>query len=449
MKRLFQLFALLLLAIPSVVSAHAFGQSYALPLPAWMYMYAGAVVVLLSFVGVVIFSSRRTQAQRRTREIAIGTSARSIAQWIVVGIWILALLAGVYGSSAASINFLVSFFWIALLLGGVYLSAIFGNSVALLSPLRTIALFIAHDRALVSYPKKLGHTPALIAYALVILLEFSPHSMGIDPSFLAGALIGYTVYTLLGAFLFGVRDWFYYADCFSVLFRVIGKVAPFDFAHGALRLRMPFSALATEYATSFSETLLIIFLLASTMFDGLRETVTGSSFLLKLSNHAFVQIFVGLVLLFVACILVYVGIIFIMKRMLHESRSIVSLASLYAYSLVPIALAYNIAHYIGLFSIELQSFIIRLSDPLNLGWNLFGTSGMSVRPDVITAQGIWQIQLAVIVVGHVIGVYVAHRIAVVAHTSSRKVWVSQLPMLVVMILYTMLGLWILAEPLAV
>lgn len=443
MKLLALVIVFLLYTLPNVASAHAFGQNYALPLPAWMYMFAGGAVVLLSFIGVNVFGSQHTPVVTNPNGgVTVSRLVIQLLKSVSVFVWIIALCAGLYGSSASSANFLVGFFWIVVMLGGVYISALFGTRSVLLSPFRTLAIYIGANEAHVRYPKSARYIPALVVYIACITCELSPRAIGIHPATLAVLLLIYTLYTLIGAFVFGVRDWFLYADFFSVLFRLIGNCSPLYYKNHTIHFRMPFSGLFTESATHPIEVLCIIFMLSSTMFDGLKETIIGSGFVLSLPGSVSWQSFFGICIVFIFCVLVYGGIIFLTRAMERKQESLTSVGLRYAYSLLPIALAYHIAHYFGLFIVEIQNVLIHFSDPFSRGWNVFGTADMVMRPDIVNTQAIWHVQLMAIIVGHVIAVYVAHR-------QSRGRWISEFPMLIVMVVYTMFGLWILAQPLTV
>ena len=121
-------------------------------------------------------------------------------------------------------------------------------------------------------------------------------------------------------------------------------------------------------------------------------------------------------------------------------------AAAYVYTLVPIALAYEAAHYYTLFVIQGQAIIALVSDPFGWGWNLFGTAGYEINVGVVSADFVWYSQVALIVVGHVIAVYLAHGIALRLLQNQRQAVRSQYPMLALMVLYTVLSLWILNQP---
>ena len=87
-----------------------------------------------------------------------------------------------------------------------------------------------------------------------------------------------------------------------------------------------------------------------------------------------------------------------------------------------------------------------VSDPFGFGWDLFGPSLYMVNIGVVNAKFVWYTSVIAIVTGHIIAVFLAHVIALRTFGQSRAALLSQIPMLVLMVSYTMLSLWILAQP---
>jgi hypothetical protein len=116
------------------------------------------------------------------------------------------------------------------------------------------------------------------------------------------------------------------------------------------------------------------------------------------------------------------------------------------FSLIPIALAYNLAHFLSFLLIQGQLIIPLASDPFGAGWDLFGTADYVINIGVINARFVWFFSVAVIVAGHVIAVYLAHVQAMQLFSNRSLVIKSQLPMLGLMVLYTVVSLWIVSRP---
>src|SRR3990170_5353013 len=113
--------------------------------------------------------------------------------------------------------------------------------------------------------------------------------------------------------------------------------------------------------------------------------------------------------------------------------------------LVPIAAAYLVAHYFTLFLIQGQFIVTLVSDPFGKGWDLFGTVDFAPNLAVVSPETVWYVQVAALVVGHVAGLAIAHDRAVTLFDDRRAALRSQYPMLGLMVLYTVGGLWLLSR----
>jgi hypothetical protein len=129
-----------------------------------------------------------------------------------------------------------------------------------------------------------------------------------------------------------------------------------------------------------------------------------------------------------------------------QQKNTLELASLFVLTLVPIAIAYHLAHYVSFLLITGQYAIPLISDPLGHRWNLFGTAYYQVDTDLLSARVAWYLAVSFVVLGHVYAVYLAHVVAGRIFGSGRAAFLSQIPMVLLMVLYTMASLWILAQP---
>jgi len=131
-------------------------------------------------------------------------------------------------------------------------------------------------------------------------------------------------------------------------------------------------------------------------------------------------------------------------RSVGENHTATELGRRFVHSLIPIALAYVIAHYCSLLLYQGQAIAYLISDPLGHGSNIFGTAGKTIDYTVISATGVWYVQVVALVLGHACGLALAHDRALFMYRSPRAATRSQYWMLVVMIGFTSLGLWLLS-----
>jgi len=136
-------------------------------------------------------------------------------------------------------------------------------------------------------------------------------------------------------------------------------------------------------------------------------------------------------------------------RGMRTVRGAPSLATLrvgFAHTLIPIALAYLLAHYFSFFVFQEQAqFTYLLSDPLGTATtDLFGTASAGVDYKVLSANAIWYVQVGALIVGHVLALAMAHDRALVYWPNYRDASRSQYWMLAVMVAFTCFGLYLLS-----
>ena len=117
----------------------------------------------------------------------------------------------------------------------------------------------------------------------------------------------------------------------------------------------------------------------------------------------------------------------------------------YAYGVVPIALFYHVAHNIEHFITESQKLVVLVSDPFGYGWDLFGTAAMKTA-SLFSLETVWALQVVMIMTGHIFGIYVSHKQAHMMFKDRKTALKSQLPMIVMMVLFSVLSLWLIAQP---
>ena len=220
----------------------------------------------------------------------------------------------------------------------------------------------------------------------------------------------------------------------------------------------PFAVSLANPENITTDMLVVVILLLSTVtFDGFGATSAwvhvqnlSADVFSGLNNQVFDSFVIadtlGLLLFPVAFWLVYRSFTHVMARMVGNARGPLELARIFVYSLIPIALAYNIAHYMNLLLVSGQRIIPLASDPFGWGWDLFGTAGYEINIGIMGAKLLWFLSVGVIVLGHIAAVYVAHRISMRTFGDRMLAIKSQQPMLVLMVIYTMVSLWIVGQP---
>ena len=152
---------------------------------------------------------------------------------------------------------------------------------------------------------------------------------------------------------------------------------------------------------------------------------------------------VGILLSFIVFFSVFYSFVTIAKVITQTDITVVDLAQRFVPALLPISIVYHLAHYSSYFFLNGQLIIKLISDPFGFGWDIFGTSSYEIVRTIDFIL-LWNYQVAVIVIGHILSVYVAHRISLRIFKNSKKSIISQAPILLLMVGYTVLGLWLLS-----
>jgi hypothetical protein len=265
----------------------------------------------------------------------------------------------------------------------------------------------------------------------------------------------YAAIQLVGMSLYGVEAWTRNADAFGVWFGLVARLAPIGRrADGRLVLRPPVTGAVGLRATSGTAALLIV-AIGSTGFDGAKEGPLFNDAAGTMQD-AFVSLGLtkglGLEFAFVIGLAVAVAIVGLvwtlgMAGMRGAGLGRAALSRRFAHTLIPIAVGYLVAHYFSLLAYNGQDLWRLASDPLGHGSDLFGGAGSTIDYGIVTATAIWYVQTGALVLGHVAGLVLAHDRALVVWRSARDAARSQIVMLVVMVLFTLLGMWLLSAAL--
>lgn len=445
------------LGLAGPAQAHGFGQRFDLPLPLWLYISGAGLTVALSFLVIALAPSRSgsrgaiTLLPASVTNGAVAQTLLWLLRLLAIALYLLLMLAGWIGPQNPVKNLAPPFIWGLWWVGMIYVSAFVGDVWALLNPLDSLFRLASrqrHRRPRLPYPAGLGVWPA--ASCLMLLSWTELNWAGAEqPANLAWLMLGYSAFTWLAMALFGRAIWLRHGELFSVLFGVFARFAPLHLELKALRLRPPGDGLLLARPLDFSSICLVMMMLATVSFDGLMET----EFWLNLSEQVPLAGHLNSAALLLAPLL-FLGTFVACCRLMRlcsgaAAMSTSHLAGMFALTLVPIAIAYHLAHYLSFLGSVIQYLIPLASDPLGLGWDLFGSRLHFIRVGIVDAKLVWYVSLAAIVLGHVASVYLAHRVSCRLFSRRRDALLSQLPMLALMVGYTMLSLWILAQPIVV
>ena len=415
---------------------------------------------MLSFVIVALFVRERPPIDSRARLPLRLPGTRfiaGIARGVAAALFLLALAAGFFGAQDPYRNLIVTMVWVAWWVGFAFVCALIGDLWRPLNPLAT--LFPDRGSLRLRYPRWLGVWPAVVLFFCFAWSELVWRDKDV-PLYLARVVLAYSVLAWLGMFLFGRETWLERGEAFTLAFGILGRFGPLDTREATLR--PPGAGLADSGRVPFSFVVFVLLMLATVTFDGFLETPlhqalatsvqesrTLSRLLFRLSEFGIdEEAAISSVALFafpLAFLAAYWLASWAMVRITRQ-RTVLELACAFVLTLVPIAVAYHLSHYFSLLLTAGQFIIPLTSDPFGWGWNLFGTAGYKVNLAIASPYVFWYGAVTLVVLGHVIAVYLAHAVALREFGSRQLALLSQVPMLALMVGYTMLSLWILAQP---
>lgn len=451
---------------PATAWGHAFGGRYDLPLPLGYYLGAAGLAVLASFAAAWAFLGRHRTGPVEIRIAVPEPLARAVRLFLgALGIALLATVvaAAFFGPVEVTRNFATVLVWVVWWVGFVLASALVVTIWPAVDPFRALAQALRRlfgRRTEYHLPRAAGFLAPLGVLMLVWIELVSDASE--DPRVLGVLIVLYAGISVAMALIFG-RCWFRLADPLGRLFELIGRLAMIRPVPGGLAIGPPGEGLLGSASPRPGEVLLVCVLIGAVLFDGLSEVpawaavldfVSGSqslrATLLFLRGHG-VDLLkmlqtMGLMTVIALTIAIYYLLAWAMSFAAGRIVGTRSAAAAFASSLLPIAAAYHLAHYLSYLLIAGQLALPAASDPFGLGWDVFGTAGHSLNIGVIGTRQVWWIAFVALIAGHSLSVLTGHRRALILFGDPRAASRSQIPMTIAMIGLTVLSLWILSQP---
>ena len=432
--------------------AHGVGSRGDLPLPVWMFVWGAAIALFVSFAALgTLWKSPRLATLASGRTFNIGPAATKAlvltGRLIMLALFVMSVIAGLFGADDDGVSVVPVAFYVVAWVGAQVLSGIAGNVWHVVNPVVTIARGVEWLRARLgrastggrtAAPTWLGMWPAALGLMVFLCLELA-HPSRSSPRLLGWVLLTHAAVSLALAARWGVA-WLVEHEPFGALLDMLAAMAPIRFDADGITLRAPMAGLATMPVVSGTAATLLI-VLGGTTFDGFSESELGRSMLGRPTGWSgSIVLLLGIIVsIAVVTLLFAAGTAWIARKTATPWQTT---ANDFTPTLVPIVLGYAIAHYAQLLIDESQTFIIRLSDPGGQGWDLFGGAGASADLTLVSPTTIAWIQVVAILAGHIGGITMAHDRSVERYRGANA-FTTQAVMLIVMVLYSTLGLWLL------
>ncbi|WP_165222880.1 hypothetical protein [Affinirhizobium pseudoryzae] len=448
--------------------AHGSEGGLVLLLPTGYYILGAAFTVLVTFLLISLLPDSVTRAMYRGEHPLLTVPAPSVALISSLSFLLLLImvLAGLFGARDPLTNPLPAFVWTVFWVCLTILHGLLGPLWQALNPwtgplvlLRRLTGTRLGEDSTIRLPQTIGYAIAILqffGFAWFELVDLAPS----DPTRLAIAVSVYWFANFTAMMLFSERDWCARAEPFSIFFSLVGRCAPIGWEtneKGRLQMKIgwPGRFLFGLPPLSAGGVLFVLLTLGTVSFDGLSRTFVwlaaigvnpldfpGRSAIFAPSTAGLVGTWAALSALFFASI--GLGVL------LSGERRLGLLAGRLVYSIIPISISFQIAHYLTLVLVEIQNFMKALADPFSLGWDLTGTRDLHVTTSFLnvyeTVISIFNTQTIAIALGHVVAVILAHALLLDLTDGKRRVFLMELPLAALMVFYTAFGLWLLSTP---
>jgi hypothetical protein len=454
------------LVLPATALAHGIQGRVDLPVPIKLFYWASAIVLIVSFVALALGWSKARWSAIAWRPapawlhaLVYSPVTAFVTRAVTLALLVLAIVAALFGSTELNDNIAPYLVFVVWFIGLVPLSVMFGNVWRHVNPWASIARLLGF-KSRGSYPARWGVWPAVGLFLVFTWLELV-YPTAAHIRLMGWLVVAYSVLTLAGMWRYGVEDWLDHGEAFSVYTGVLSRLSVVDTRKREglqqLGFRAPLIGV-TRMRPTPGMVAFIGVLIGTVSFDGLSRSgwwqSNSAEAVLRLASGGlgtelarYAVTTAGFAALIVFAVAAFEFASWVADRIggLSAEMSAGRVAQAFMHSLVPIALAYNVAHYFSFFVFQAQEAIRLASDPLGRGWDLFGTADREINYDLLSANTIWLVQVGAIVVGHVVGLVLAHDRALELTDHSRRAVRSQWAMLALMIVYTVGGLWFLSE----
>jgi hypothetical protein len=439
---------------PPAAEAHGLVQRTSLPIPEWLFGWAAAAVLVASFAGLAVLwpAPRLQRPGWRPLPGGIGgflgsRPVEALCGAVGVALLVVIVLAGYLGHDSALDNLAPTFILIDFWVGLVFASVLFGDVFRAFSPWRAIRL-----PGIRPYPERWGRYPAAIALLGFTWVELVS-GWGEVPGDLTTAAVAYTIYTLVMQAVFGTETWTRRGEAFAVYFNLFSRLSVWETRDRVVGLRPPLGGLP-RLDTPPGTVLFVIVMIGTVTFDGFSQGQIWKDFSVDLADalDGLVGLDAAPKVAATLGLLAGVAVIGGFYRLgIDGARSVggdidtPELRRSFIHTLVPIAMVYVAAHYLTFLLFEGQATFYLASDPFGEGWDLFGTADRAIDYTYLSQNATWYVQVAVVVIGHVAALTLAHDRALALYRDPKLAVRSQYWMLAVMVGFTSLALWLLAQ----
>ena len=393
-----------------------------LPIPFDLVLNAAVLVVVLTFVFLKVSWKESILTSKETL-----FSTKQSTSGKLFGFLILALLTvpGLINNEAATVSITPLILWVFLWIGVPVLGLLFGDLYAKFNPLSILVNREGEPNNV--YPAAFLFI-CLTWFELVWSKPGNPRHIGIV--FLVLLVVVSVVQRFYNKTLIEV-------DPLLLLHHLYSKMRITNSKPVFRTLLNNISNLAQLKGMEY----FILLMIGTVTYDGLRET----TFWFELfGSQTYETSFstVAFLLMNLLIIVFYRFACYFAIRVSGEDLNLNEISLKFGHTMLPIAFAYHVTHYLSLLLFEFQTVVYRLNDPFGFGWNLFNVQ----EPEVnyfLEPIALWTIMVIVTLAGHMLSVVLAHDLSVklFGHQKSDK---TQYVFLFITVALTLQALFVLS-----
>ncbi len=362
-----------------------------LPIPFDIVLNSSALVVLITFVYLKVSWKESIITPRQE---VFNDKQNFIGKLFGIIILFLLVAPGIFGNESSKTSVAPLILWVFLWIGVPVLGLLFGDIYSKFNPLNLFSL--KSDK------------PESVYFACVLFIGLTwfelVWSRPGNPLNIAVVLI--TLFICVNLLRYFLKKSLIEVDPLLLLHYLYSKLKLFNSRPYFRSLLDNIGNLAKLRGIEY----FVLLMIGTVTYDGLRETTFWyNQFGSRTDDMGFSTMM--FLIMNLGTILFYRFACFFAIKVSGSDLELNHVSNLFGHTMLPIAFAYHVTHYLTLLLFESQTFFYRFNDPIGIGMNILNvqepTINYFVEPLVI-----WGIQVAVTLLGHMLSVVLAHDLAV-------------------------------------
>ena len=362
-----------------------------LPIPFDMVLNSSALVVLITFVYLKVSWKESIITPRQE---VFNDKQNFIGKLFGIIILFLLVAPGIFGDESSKTSVAPLILWVFLWIGVPVLGLLFGDIYSKFNPLNLFSL--KSDK------------PESVYFACILFIGLTWFELvwrrpG-NPLNIAVVLI--TLFVCVNLLRYFLKKSLIEVDPLLLLHYLYSKLKLFNSKPYFRSLLDNIGNLAKLKGIEY----FVLLMIGTVTYDGLRETTFWyNQFGSRTDDMGFSTMM--FLIMNLGTILFYRFACFFAIKVGGSDLKLNHVSNLFGHTMLPLAFAYHVTHYLTLLLFESQTFFYRFNDPIGIGMNILNVEEPTINY-FIEPLVIWGIQVAVTLLGHMLSVVLAHDLAV-------------------------------------